>query len=368
MNTGNLLDMLILFGAIQGFITSIILIRSRKNQQSNRLLAGVIFMISLACLNLYFFEVLEGDGSFFQQVLENTISLILIMALGPLLYLYVRSSLGAEFQIRNHRIHFTPVILDLIPSLLSLAFLIAYFLNISQIPFPVSLQNFNERYQKYLDLPRWISVSTYLLLSINIYVKSAAKVKLKWWLKSLMIAFSAFQIVWLLHLIPYLIPSTSNLLLQLVGWYPVYIPLTLLVYWLGINGIIHLQASTQKVSIYPAEAQTTILQLNRLMEEEKLFLKKDLTLDGLVLETGITQKKISASLNQFLGKSFNEYINEFRIIEVKKRLADPSYNHLTITGIAFDCGFNSQATFQRTFKSIMNDTPKSFRSISKIPT
>ena len=66
-------------------------------------------------------------------------------------------------------------------------------------------------------------------------------------------------------------------------------------------------------------------------------------------------------LNQHLGKSFNEYINTFRIEEFKHRLLAENSENFTITGIALECGFNSQATFQRTFKAQTNQTPKEFR-------
>jgi len=35
-------------------------------------------------------------------------------------------------------------------------------------------------------------------------------------------------------------------------------------------------------------------------------------------------------------------------------------SNLTIAGIAYDCGFNSQPTFHRAFKSITGITPKEY--------
>ena len=97
------------------------------------------------------------------------------------------------------------------------------------------------------------------------------------------------------------------------------------------------------------------------MKRDRLFLDASLKLSHIVKHTGSSQKVISTVLNQHLGKSFNEYVNEFRVNEFKTRLLNPKYRHLTITGIAFDCGFNSQATFQRTFKSVTKLSPSEFR-------
>jgi AraC-like DNA-binding protein len=54
-------------------------------------------------------------------------------------------------------------------------------------------------------------------------------------------------------------------------------------------------------------------------------------------------------------------VNEYRVAMFKEKILLPEMNHLTIAGIAVDCGFNSQATFQRTFKEITGKSPSEFR-------
>ena len=88
------------------------------------------------------------------------------------------------------------------------------------------------------------------------------------------------------------------------------------------------------------------------MEEDKLYLDPLLNLQIISKHTNIAQKTISAVLNQHLHKSFNEFVNEYRIVAFKEKLQDPEMDHLTIAGIAFDCGFNSQVIFQGTFKQV----------------
>jgi AraC-like DNA-binding protein len=46
-------------------------------------------------------------------------------------------------------------------------------------------------------------------------------------------------------------------------------------------------------------------------------------------------------------------------------MLQPENKHITIAGIAFESGFNSVATFQRSFKSAENITPKQFLSNHK---
>ena len=173
-----------------------------------------------------------------------------------------------------------------------------------------------------------------------------------------------FQVIWLSHLIPYLIPSLSNKLLDTVSWYPIYVPLSILVYFLGINGYFissnKEQKSKKSIHLSADEINSCINRLENVMLHELLFLNPTLSLAEIVSHTGINQKIISQVLNQHLGKSFNGFVNEYRINEVKKRLIDPQYKHLTITGIAFESGFNSQATFQRTFRQMTGQSPTEF--------
>ena len=179
------------------------------------------------------------------------------------------------------------------------------------------------------------------------------------WPKQFLISFAIFQSIWLLHLVPYLIPSLSDALLDWVGWYPVYIPLTVMVYWLGFNGYLKARPFVVSKSINPETVLETLMTLEKIVFQDRMFLNPELSLSDVVKATGIPQKTISAVLNQHVGKSFNEFVNQYRVEEVKKRLLE-SQPHLTITGIAFECGFNSQATFQRTFKQFTGVSPTEF--------
>ena len=68
-------------------------------------------------------------------------------------------------------------------------------------------------------------------------------------------------------------------------------------------------------------------------------------------------------LNQHLQKSFNEFVNYYRVEAIKTKLQDEAANNLTIAGVAMECGFNSQATFQRTFKDLTGMSPSEFRKL-----
>jgi putative ABC transport system permease protein len=47
---------------------------------------------------------------------------------------------------------------------------------------------------------------------------------------------------------------------------------------------------------------------------------------------------------------------------VTQKMQDPTYDHITLLGIAFDCGFNSKTTFNRTFKQITGKSPVEYKN------
>jgi AraC-like DNA-binding protein len=98
------------------------------------------------------------------------------------------------------------------------------------------------------------------------------------------------------------------------------------------------------------------------METDQLYLNPTLTVPFLAEHTGLTQKNISAVLNQHLHKSFSDFVNEYRVNAIKEKLLQGGTQNLTIAGLAYDCGFNSIPTFQRAFKTILGLTPREFLS------
>jgi AraC-like DNA-binding protein len=60
-------------------------------------------------------------------------------------------------------------------------------------------------------------------------------------------------------------------------------------------------------------------------------------------------------------------VNEYRVEAVKRRMLDPAQPPLTLVGLAFECGFNSQATFQRAFRSATGQSPGEYLASRREP-
>ena len=96
-------------------------------------------------------------------------------------------------------------------------------------------------------------------------------------------------------------------------------------------------------------------RLNKLFAEEEPFLDPDITLRKLAKLVGLNASKLSETINKGFGKNFNDFINEYRIENVK-RLMESTPNS-TLLEIAFESGFNSKATFNRSFKKFTGTSP-----------
>lgn len=367
---------IILLGIIQGFIVIGLLWFSKKNKKSTRLLAALIAVIVLASINLYG-NYSNWFNSGILRFVAQLLPLVIPMLIGPLIYFYVQSLLDADFKIaKKQRRHFLPVLIDLAPPLTPVIFIIGIILKLTPNN-PAPWGSFIDTYNVYADIPRWMSVTFYVWLSAK-YLK-AYKIKhtsslngqvvnFKW-LNQFIRAFMIFQAIWLAYLIPYVIPRYTNWMLDTFDWYPIYIPMAILIYWLGIKGYIvsQQQNATEKKSpannnlLSPELTEQVIASLIKAMKEDKVYLNPNCSLAVMAEHTSFSQKIISAVLNQHLQKSFNEFVNGYRVAAFKEKILQPETANFTIAGIALECGFNSQATFQRVFKEITGQSPSAFR-------
>ncbi len=112
--------------------------------------------------------------------------------------------------------------------------------------------------------------------------------------------------------------------------------------------------------IQPGEMETIFNQLNDFMENEKPYIKGQLTIKELSLLTGIPTASISQSVNTLTGKSVTDYINKFRVDLFKEKIADPSNKNYKIMVLADECGFNSKSTLVRIFKQHTGLTPSEY--------
>ncbi|MGC4096116.1 MAG: ABC transporter permease [Nitrospira sp.] len=97
----------------------------------------------------------------------------------------------------------------------------------------------------------------------------------------------------------------------------------------------------------------------------RLYEDAELSLASLAEKLKIHPRDLSRIINTGLEKNFNDFINEFRIREIIRRMRDPASDRFTIIGIAYQSGFNSKTTFNRVFKEITGKTPTEYKTSLK---
>ncbi|KZB61097.1 AraC family transcriptional regulator [Thalassospira lucentensis] len=100
-------------------------------------------------------------------------------------------------------------------------------------------------------------------------------------------------------------------------------------------------------------------KLDRIVAARELMFDPLLTMPKLANAVGVTPNQLSYVLNQHLGKSFFDFVNEVRTNEASRLLIEEPDR--TILDIAISVGFNSKSTFNLAFKKITGKTPSAYR-------
>jgi AraC-like DNA-binding protein len=100
------------------------------------------------------------------------------------------------------------------------------------------------------------------------------------------------------------------------------------------------------------EIDMVLIFFEKGMKKEKWFQNLSLSLRKLAENLNISSNKLSWLLNERIGQNFNEYINSFRLENFKESALNPTNNHLTLLGLAYESGFNSKSVFNAFFKKM----------------
>lgn len=97
------------------------------------------------------------------------------------------------------------------------------------------------------------------------------------------------------------------------------------------------------------------------MDTHKPYLDENCSLHSLALQTNIPEYQLSKLLNIHGGKSFADFINDYRVKEAVIYLQDRSEQRKKIDTIALECGFGSRSTFYRAFEKVYSVSPTIYR-------
>ena len=362
------LSLIMILGAAQGFFLAAVLFTRHANSLSNRILAVTMVGFSLFILSGAYYA--RGWYQAFPHGIG--VSEPLLYTFGPLPYLYALTLSRGDTRFRKlwllHFIPFALVALYMVPFLLrSGAYKIDLLEKLLAGEVPLDI-----RVIQTLKYPHGFAYTFLSLLLIHrhgVRLKedrsSVDRINLRW-LRNLMLG---GLVIWIL---------------SIVGEFAALL-LALFIYTMGYLGlrqpeIFHPQpvapdgsrspsspapeaepARYRKSGLDPKAAEAHLEKLLGFMETEKPYVQSELTLQELAAMLEIRPHNLSEVINTRLGKSFYDFVNGYRVEEVKRRLADPDTANLTILSIALDAGFSSKSTFNEIFKKHVGTPPSAYR-------
>ena len=112
-----------------------------------------------------------------------------------------------------------------------------------------------------------------------------------------------------------------------------------------------------KTSTLTSSAATSIkLKLEKLMSEQRLYLREDLRLQDVADQVSLHRNQVSQVINENYNLNFFEWVNRYRIYHAADLLSTPNCPY-TISQVGFDAGFNNKVTFYKTFRQYFKCTP-----------
>jgi AraC-like DNA-binding protein len=117
----------------------------------------------------------------------------------------------------------------------------------------------------------------------------------------------------------------------------------------------------ERSGLKPGMAKSHLERLLKFMESEKPYVNCDLTLGQLADRLALSPHNLSEVINTQLAQNFYDFVNGYRVEQVKRDLSDPAKKDYKLLAIALDSGFNSKTTFNTIFKKHTRLTPSEYR-------
>lgn len=123
---------------------------------------------------------------------------------------------------------------------------------------------------------------------------------------------------------------------------------------------------TDKPDFACYDDQAEYARLQSAFNPEGLYRQPKLTVDEVATHLNLPARYVSYLINKYAGVNFNGFVNQYRVEEVIRKLADPKQQHKTILALALEAGFNSKSTFNQVFKQQTGKSPSQYLLLPKL--
>ncbi|WP_299220953.1 helix-turn-helix domain-containing protein [uncultured Aquimarina sp.] len=367
MNSFGIIDLMLFLGISQGVFLAITLqFLSNKNRSANFILSIILFFSSIILIGRLYYFVFK-DSVFLWRLGMLVDSAIYLF--GPLLYLYVRRMIVSSKE--------KPVLkwVEFIPSGLHLIYVLW--------TYSLSMNEISEMYHDgFFVIPYFIVEISIITVFTTYIVKCFMLLRrfrlaeervlsfhqeIYFYLITLVVVFSVLTFFWFLNLTISFIINVYN---PYFNYNIVWLCVPVIMYVVGFYSF--KQPEIFRVPIfYPKKdltrnrlgkdkIETLTSSLEHLLIVDKVYLNPNLTLRKLAAELKVSSNDLSWFLNKIHKCNFYEYINKYRLQEFIAKIQKGEHERHTILALSFDSGFNSKSTFNKAFKTILEDTPSNF--------
>jgi ABC-type antimicrobial peptide transport system permease subunit/AraC-like DNA-binding protein len=343
----NLYDLIFLGMIFIGLTFSLMLLIAPKGKKATNRILGLILIITTCFLG----TDLRPETAFSRGSLAPP---QFSLALGPLIYFYVLSVIrpGHKFRSRD-LLHFIPLLVQACTTIY----------DTSNLP----VLNSMFRLTVFITVCGYLYAAYKLIKDFSLGLKFTGGdrylLKLRW-LNNILKCLAFLWFLWIpFYFIDYLYHHSGTVLF----FYSLHILLAALA--IGIAGMVILKPEINSPADEPYflkvtsadEVKHKAIWLKQIMKQGAHYKDPDLSLTSLAEKLGLTTHELSRIINTVLKKSFNDFVNEYRVADVVRKMQDPAFDHLTLQGIAYDAGFNSPSTFHRAFKQLTGKTPAEYK-------
>ncbi|MDT0557472.1 AraC family transcriptional regulator [Ichthyenterobacterium sp. W332] len=378
----NLYSTPLLVLVIQGLIFAFLLLyRYNDKRNPSDLYLGLILL--LTCYSQTCYTV--GFMGWYNEFRTTKINYFLYnigIALAPMIYLYVKSITTSNFKFRRKDWWHFALALSFVIYRISIYTYDALQPGFNETQNGFLKINLDEAYiqpiMSYVEFPFMLLYLAFTLQlfynyrkKIQQYFSNTYRLELNWILSFLIL----FTLLFLYGTIQTVIGQYIDLNYQQRWWLNLLTALVTL--YVGIRGYftdttklnkLDFSFSPSTKSIPDSEdtfefkniSQEDIDHIKSLMETEKAYLNPELNLSDLAKQANMTRAQLSEIINSGFNKNFNDFVNGYRVNAFKSMLQEGKHKQLSLLGVAFECGFNSKATFNRVFKKITNFSPTQY--------
>jgi len=381
------MNILMLFGALQGLILVVILfVKKQENKKARFYLALILFGLSFNLL--YYFSIVSGLSDIYPEIKLSYLPWSMLSAISFYLYICYINPLKKGLSTLN-KLGFLPFILFMIT--LSTVKFTNYF--------SIGQQFFSPSFTSYLFLfEEFFAILFTLLLGFLSFKKLGEieieiqqqfsnynKFKLQFHKRLILVLF-IFCSIWAIS-ITY---TQLNNIPSLSIYFSIWLFIAFVIQWITWIGFIKDDAllptffKKENITFPVAEVENKpqiefkednienkkVLKFDKdnehyktlihLFEKEQIFLQSELSLDILSNKLKISKSYLSALINQTTDKNFYHFINSYRADYLIALFKDNKTENFTILSLAYEAGFNSKSTFQSFFKKYTGKTPSQY--------